>query len=103
VYSFVVAIVSIFYLFYLNRGFTQLVFMIIRFYTWRKYKAWIEVGTTQTLTPESIATAILSGKLMFRNFRYYSKNQSIYILRGHITFRYWSGKVRDQTQATIGY
>ncbi|KAJ3103180.1 hypothetical protein HDU97_010313 [Phlyctochytrium planicorne] len=35
---------------------------------------------------------------MFKNLRYKSCNQSIHILRGHVTFRFWIPKVRDTSQ-----
>ncbi|TPX65020.1 hypothetical protein SpCBS45565_g05450 [Spizellomyces sp. 'palustris'] len=43
---------------------------------------------------ESVQFAPLSGKVLFRNLRYYSRNQSLSVLRGHITFRYWVSRVR---------
>ncbi|TPX34646.1 hypothetical protein SmJEL517_g02685 [Synchytrium microbalum] len=88
IYSMVVVIVSLFYLFYMNRGMALVLTWIINFYTWRQHNEWVEV--------ESIAFAPLSGKILFKNLKYYSRDQSISILRGHITFRYWVFRVRKE-------
>ncbi|KAJ3173047.1 hypothetical protein HDU88_004506 [Geranomyces variabilis] len=89
VYTWVVAIVALFYFFYLNRVVGQLIGRLLCIYTWRKYKAYLEL--------ESIHFAPLSGRILFRNFRYYSRNESIHVLRGYVTFRYWLRRVRQET------
>ncbi|KAJ3160450.1 hypothetical protein HDU86_000784 [Geranomyces michiganensis] len=89
VYTWVVAIVALFYFFYLNRVVGQLIGRLLCIYTWRKYKAYLEL--------ESIHFAPLSGRILFRNFRYYSRNQSVHVLRGYVTFRYWLRHVRQES------
>ncbi|KAI8846591.1 hypothetical protein BC829DRAFT_434470 [Chytridium lagenaria] len=86
-YTFVTAIVSLFYFFYLNRTLARLLSSILCFYTWRRYRIWISL--------DSIAFAPLTGKIMFKNLRYKSCNESVHILRGHVTFRFWIPKVRQ--------
>ncbi|TPX35158.1 hypothetical protein SeMB42_g07226 [Synchytrium endobioticum] len=72
----------------MNRAIALLFTCIVNFYTWRTNNQWIEL--------ESIALAPLSGKIMFKNFKFYSRDQSICILRGHVTFRYWVFRVRTE-------
>ncbi|KAI8998306.1 hypothetical protein BC832DRAFT_242124 [Gaertneriomyces semiglobifer] len=88
VYTWVIAIVSLFYFFYLSRALGQIVSRLVCIWTWRKYRAWVEL--------ESIQISPISGKILFRNFRYHSRNQSVQILRGHIGFRYWFRHVRQE-------
>ena len=38
---------------------------------------------------ESIKFAPLGGKILFKNLRYHSTNQSVSIVQGYVTFRYW--------------
>lgn len=45
VYCLVVIVVVIFFLFYFNRVLAQVLTFLINQYTWRKYNAYIEVGT----------------------------------------------------------
>ncbi|KAI8820653.1 uncharacterized protein EV422DRAFT_58087 [Fimicolochytrium jonesii] len=91
VYTWVVAIISLFYFFYLSRAVGQIAGKLLCIYTWRKYKAYVEI--------ESLQFSPLSGKLLFRNLRYYSRNQSIHILRGYVTFRWWLARVRREGDA----
>lgn len=43
---------------------------------------------------DSIRVSLLGGRLLFKNLRYFSTNQSISILKGHIAVRYWLLHVR---------
>ncbi|ORZ34219.1 hypothetical protein BCR44DRAFT_1461984 [Catenaria anguillulae PL171] len=49
---------------------------------------------------ESIKIALLGGRISFRNLRYVAENQSISVLQGHITFRYWKWAVRDESDVS---
>ncbi|KAJ3355601.1 hypothetical protein GGF32_001871 [Allomyces javanicus] len=88
VYCLVVVIVFLFFSFYFNRVLAYLLSRVVSYWTWRKYKAHIEV--------ESIKLAILGGRISFRNLRYHGENQTIAILQGHITFRYWKFHIIDE-------
>ncbi|CAG8645156.1 2250_t:CDS:10, partial [Gigaspora margarita] len=61
---------------------------LIRIYTWRKYNAYIEIG--------SIQFAPLAGRILFKNLKYYSTNQSFSVLKGYITCQYWLWSVREE-------
>ena len=45
VYCLVVIVVVLFFLFYFNRALGQILTWLINQYTWRRYNAYIEVGT----------------------------------------------------------
>ncbi|KAF8940858.1 hypothetical protein BGZ58_004326 [Dissophora ornata] len=88
IYCLVVIFVAVFFLFYASRVFAQLLSKLIRWFTWRHLKAYIEF--------ESLQIAPLGGRILFKNFRYHSRNQSITALHGFISFRYWLWNVRTE-------
>ncbi|KAF9928462.1 hypothetical protein FBU30_002364 [Linnemannia zychae] len=88
VYCLVVVFVAVFFLFFSSRVFAQLLSKLIRWFTWRHMKAYIEF--------ESLQIAPLGGRILFKNFRYLSRNQSITVLHGYISFRYWLWNVRTE-------
>lgn len=45
---------------------------------------------------ESFQFALLGGRILFKNVRYLSTNQSICILKGHLSLRYWLWDVRRE-------
>lgn len=58
------------------------------------YQHWyVIIGLTSDL--ESIRFALLGGKILFKNFRYQSSNQSIFVLQGYVVFKFWLQKVND--------
>ncbi|KAG0319921.1 hypothetical protein BGZ97_001164 [Linnemannia gamsii] len=88
IYCLVVVFVAVFFLFFASRVFAQLLSKLIRWFTWRHMKAYIEF--------ESLQIAPLGGRILFKNFRYHSRNQSITVLHGYISFRYWLWNVRTE-------
>ncbi|KAI9269315.1 hypothetical protein BDA99DRAFT_348390 [Phascolomyces articulosus] len=86
VYCLVVIVVVLFFLFYFNRALGQILTWLINQYTWRRYNAYIEV--------DSIRVTLLGARLLFKNLRYHSTNQSISIVKGHISIQYWLINVR---------
>ncbi|KAG0306223.1 hypothetical protein BGZ98_002777 [Dissophora globulifera] len=88
IYCLVVIFVAVFFLFYVSRVFAQLLSKLIRWFTWRHHKAYIEF--------ESLQIAPLGGRILFRNLRYHSRNQSITVLHGFVSFRYWLWNVRTE-------
>ncbi|KAF9289120.1 hypothetical protein BGZ68_009997 [Mortierella alpina] len=88
IYCLVVIFVAVFFLFYASRVFAQLLSKLLRWFTWRHLKAYIEF--------ESLQIAPLGGRILFKNFRYHSRNQSITVLHGYISFRYWLWNVRTE-------
>ncbi|GJJ73130.1 hypothetical protein EMPS_05488 [Entomortierella parvispora] len=88
IYCLVVIFVAVFFLFYSSRVFAQVVSKLIRWFTWKHFKAYIEF--------ESLQIAPLGGRILFKNLRYQSRNQSITVLHGYISFRYWLWNVRTE-------
>ncbi|KAI7885245.1 hypothetical protein K492DRAFT_204108 [Lichtheimia hyalospora FSU 10163] len=86
VYCLVVIVVVLFFLFYFNRVLAQILTWLINQYTWRRYNAYIEV--------DSIRVTLLGARILFKNLRYLSTNQSISIVKGHISIQYWLMNVR---------
>ncbi|KAI7863888.1 hypothetical protein BDF14DRAFT_1972429 [Spinellus fusiger] len=86
VYCLVVIVAALFFFFYYNRVVALLLTWIINQYTWRHFNAYIEV--------DSIRFTVLGARILFKNLRYISTNESISIVKGHITVRYWLLNVR---------
>lgn len=76
------------FLFYWNRLFGSVFAFLIRLIAWRKYNAYITVGSLQ-ISP-------LAGRVAFRNVEYHSSNLSVRVLNGHITWRYWKLRVKQE-------
>lgn len=83
----VVGILSLFFLFYFNRLFAATVSYAIRAYTWRKYKAYIDISALQI--------SLLGGRIFFKSIRYHAHNVTVYVYEGHITWRYWLRLVQE--------
>nr|KAJ3422086.1 hypothetical protein HK105_001223 [Polyrhizophydium stewartii] len=81
VYSLLIVLVALFFLFYLSRTATKLLAWVLCLYTWRRFGIWVDLG--------AVSFAPLSGKLFFKALRVYSENFSITVIRGHLTFKYW--------------
>lgn len=97
----VVAIVASAFLFYWNRLFASVFTFLVRVITWRRYNAYISIGSLQLST--------LAGRISFRDVEYHSSNMSVRALHGHITWRYWKLRVRQEEdspkngKSTVGY
>ncbi|TKX20425.1 CSF1-like protein [Elsinoe australis] len=83
----VCGVLGLFFLFYFNRLFATIISYIIRAYTWRKYKAYVDITSLQI--------SLLGGRLFFKSLRYQAHNETILIHDGRITWRYWLRKVQD--------
>lgn len=90
----VVVIVALAFLLYFNRLFGSVLAFFIRLITWRKHHAYISIGSLQF--------APLAGRIGFRNVEYHSSNLSLRILHGHITFRYWARRPRQEGDSESG-
>ncbi|KAI0762082.1 hypothetical protein BD413DRAFT_680921 [Trametes elegans] len=72
-----------FYLFYWNRFCAFLISLVVRFALWNQGEAsaWVKIG--------SIHLSILAGRILIKDLRYHSSNQTFRIVKGHISWRYW--------------
>ncbi|KAI0368271.1 hypothetical protein BV20DRAFT_969313 [Pilatotrama ljubarskyi] len=73
----------VFYFFYWNRFFAFLFSLLIRFALWNQGEssAWVKLG--------SIHFSVLSGRILIKDLRYHSSNQTFRIVKGQISWRYW--------------
>ncbi|KAJ7783252.1 hypothetical protein B0H16DRAFT_1877649 [Mycena metata] len=71
------------YFFYWNRFIAFLLGLGFRVLYWNQgpFSIWLEIG--------SIHFSILTGRILFKDLRYHSSNQTIKIVRGSIEWRYW--------------
>ena len=90
----VVVIVASAFLFYWNRLFGAVLAFFIRVYTWRKHSAYIVIDSLQ-ISP-------LAGRVAFKGLEYHSSNLSFRALTGHVTFRYWKLRVRQEADSQSG-
>ena len=77
---------TIFFLFYFNRLFAQIISYAIRAYTWHRYRVYIEIRALQI--------SLLAGRVFFTGLRYHGNNETIFVHAGYITWRYWLRKTR---------
>jgi hypothetical protein len=87
----VVVIATSAFFFYWNRLFGSVLAFIIRLLAWRSNHAYVSVGSLQ-ISP-------LAGRIAFRDVEYHSSNLSVRALHGHVTWRYWKLRVRQEEDA----
>jgi hypothetical protein len=95
------------YLFYWNRVLGLLLSLLVRVLSWNQASAstWIDIGTQLTclvcvvwrfpngcIFLGSIRFSILAGRILFKDLRYHTSNQTIRIVKGQISWRYWIRK-----------
>ncbi|OBZ68127.1 hypothetical protein A0H81_11865 [Grifola frondosa] len=78
-----IIIVLILFLFYWNRFFAFILGLLFRLYSWNQEEAsvWLSIG--------SVHFSILSGRILFKDLRYHSSNQTFRIVKGQVSWRYW--------------
>jgi hypothetical protein len=86
---------TLFFLFYFNRVFAKTISVLARLYL-----RWL--GNPHYIDIESLQISILAGRLFFGKVVYHGPNETITIVGGQITWRYWLRRVRhvlpDDTQ-----
>ncbi|KAF8320822.1 hypothetical protein DL93DRAFT_2163795 [Clavulina sp. PMI_390] len=88
----VITIVVPFYLFFWNRLIGWIIGFVLRQLLWKKWNVWIDMDAFQF--------SFLAGRLMIKDFRYHSTNQSIRIINFHLTWRYWFWRSRLENEST---
>jgi hypothetical protein len=78
---------TLFFLFYFNRVFGKTISILARLYL-----RW--VGNPHYIDIESLQISILAGRLFFGKVVYHGPNETITIVGGQITWRYWLRRVR---------
>ncbi|GAA5841695.1 hypothetical protein JCM9279_000733 [Rhodotorula babjevae] len=84
----VVFILVLFYFFYIQRVLGIVASWVLRLYFWRSSNAYFEIG--------ALKISILGGRIQFNDLRYISRNQSLRVVRGHVTWKYWLRHVRSE-------
>ncbi|KAI0829807.1 hypothetical protein BC628DRAFT_1477689 [Trametes gibbosa] len=78
-----IIIILVFYFFFWNRFFAFLFSVLVRFALWNQEESsiWIKLG--------SIHFSLLGGRILIKDLRYHSSNQTFRIVKGQISWRYW--------------
>ncbi|KAH6910366.1 hypothetical protein BKA70DRAFT_122091 [Coprinopsis sp. MPI-PUGE-AT-0042] len=78
-----VTLALILYFFYFNRFVAFIIGQIIRVLYWNQEASsiWVEIG--------AIHFSIPAGRILFKDLRYHSSNQTIKVVKGQIQWRYW--------------
>jgi hypothetical protein len=98
------------YLFYWNRVLGLLLSLIVRVLLWNQASAstWIDIGMQLTclvwhwkfpngfLSLGSIQFSILAGRILFKDLRYHTSNQTIRLVKGQLSWRYWIRKPTEE-------
>ncbi|KAF8577934.1 hypothetical protein K439DRAFT_1363574, partial [Ramaria rubella] len=81
-------LLAITYLFYANRLLALLIGYILRLNWWNDgcEKAWVSL--------ESFQISLLAGRIMIKDLRYHSSNQSFRAVKCRVTWRYWIWRTR---------
>ena len=88
------------YFFYWNRFIAYIIGQVIRILYWNQEASsiWVEIGqshrnsfngTMSRLTTGSIHFSLLAGRVLLKDVRYHSSNQSIKVVKSQIQWRYW--------------
>ncbi|KAI0035556.1 hypothetical protein K488DRAFT_82999 [Vararia minispora EC-137] len=78
-----VVVGSIAYVFFWNTIIGTLLSFVLRVAYWNQggSSIWVSIG--------SIHFSLVAGRILFKDFRYYSSNQAIRIVKGKLQWRYW--------------
>ncbi|KAI0051792.1 hypothetical protein FA95DRAFT_1675579 [Auriscalpium vulgare] len=78
-----IVIAVLLYLFFWNKCIGFLIGLVFRVAYWNKGgdSAYVHIG--------SFHFSLLAGRILFKNFHYHSASQTIKIVRGELTWRYW--------------
>lgn len=96
-----IALATVLYLFYWNRFIAWIIGLVIRVLYWNQGASsiWLEIGASfddacrealvLTRLLGSIHFSILTGRILLKDIRYHSSNQTAKIVKGQIEWRYW--------------
>lgn len=79
--------VSLFVLLYLNRLLAYMITKLLEWTVWKKYHVKINI--------ESLKISLLGGRIFFKNLTVITRDKTISVLQGYITWRYWLLKYRQ--------
>ncbi|KIK67374.1 hypothetical protein GYMLUDRAFT_156567 [Collybiopsis luxurians FD-317 M1] len=89
-----IAVAAFIYFFYFNRFISWILSLVLRLVYWNDgaHSVWLEIG--------SIHFSILSGRILLKDVRYHSSNQTAKIVKAQMAWRYWIR--RPTTEEEIG-
>jgi len=104
---------SLLYFFYWNRFIALLLSIVFRVSFWKQGSSsvWVDIGDSLIMTagtgmmliivPGSIHFAPLAGRILLKDVRYHSSNQTVKIVKAQILWRYWIR--RPTTEEDLGH
>ncbi|KAK0484381.1 hypothetical protein EDD18DRAFT_1361385 [Armillaria luteobubalina] len=106
---------TVIYIFYWSRLVAWLLGLVIRFLSWSQGASsiWVSIGAYSNFTTAckqpirslgSIHFSLLSGRILLKDIRYHSSNQTVKIVKCQIVWRYWVRKPlsEDGVDSAIG-
>ncbi|KAF8906482.1 hypothetical protein CPB84DRAFT_389294 [Gymnopilus junonius] len=87
-----IVVALVLYFFYWNRFIAFIIGHAIRILFWNQERSsvWVEIG--------SIHFSLLTGRILLKDVRYHSSNQTIKIVKGQIQWRYWIRKPTSEEE-----
>ncbi|KAF8271516.1 hypothetical protein EI94DRAFT_1770350 [Lactarius quietus] len=81
--SIIVVIALLFYILYWNRLLAFILCLVLRVFLWNKDgpSVWIQIN--------SLHISFLSGRILLKDFRYHSSNQSVKVVKVQLRWQYW--------------
>ncbi|KZV70698.1 hypothetical protein PENSPDRAFT_752360 [Peniophora sp. CONT] len=88
----IVALAIVAYVFFWNNFFGSLLGFFLRVAYWNQGEdsIWVEIG--------SIHFSLIAGRVLFKDVKYHSSNQTIKIVKGQISWRYWIRSPTDERE-----
>ncbi|KLO15399.1 hypothetical protein SCHPADRAFT_995885 [Schizopora paradoxa] len=83
-----VALAAVLYIFFWNKLFALILSFVIRLVCWTRSGIWIEFG--------SVHLSLLAGRILLKNVRYHSSNQTFRIVKCQFSWRYWIRTVAEE-------
>jgi hypothetical protein len=82
-----IVIASSAFFFYFNRLCGWLAGYVLRLLFWKRFNVYVTIGSLQL--------SLLAGRISFRDLEYHSSNISARALHGHVTWRYWRFRTKQ--------
>ncbi|KAH8118988.1 hypothetical protein DFH11DRAFT_1696800 [Phellopilus nigrolimitatus] len=89
-----IALGSVLYIFFWNRSFGLLLGLLFRFALWSQNSSavWVDFG--------SVHISLLAGRMLLRDVRYHSSNQTFRIVKCQVSWRWWIRNVAEEEDLT---
>lgn len=81
-----VLVLSVFMLFHFNRLVGYILTLLVKSYMWHMHRVHVKI--------QSIQISMLGGRVLFKNISYIAQNETISVVQGSFTWRYWLFRTR---------